>query len=497
MKSILWITALATCGLYISGQIVDPDLWWHITIGRWILAHLTWPESDYWTMFAYGEPWRAYSWLFEIIVAPVDALFGIEGLWLLKLSFAVLLAITLGFVFSKLSKNYFIGALLGIVTTSSCFNHFTLRPQSIVWILFAYLLYLSSEIGRHGITKSAVLRVGAVLCVWANIHITTLLGLIVLFLWVYGSRGTAVAIKITTVGFIATLFTPYVGGEWLTFFSTSSHPFHFASVAEFQPANILQHSTAFLLILLSLVLLLVQQDPKKIELSKHVIWIGFTVAGLAVVKFLPFACISLAAVIAYAIGNTEGGTKGLGNFGEGINRFANLVSRIPKEGLTFVVICWFIVLFVEVWREPLNRRITPIEIFDIIQKNDLAAPILVGFGAGGYMMYRFSDNNGEITDPLKRVPIDGRTNLISANLWEKFQSSFEGKEGWQAFVDLVKPKTIVWKNQSPLISLLLTTKKWCRVFKSGSEAKDGYSLLVLREIAYQKKEEFPESQCYD
>lgn len=495
MNRVLWFTVLITCGSYISGQIVDPDLWWHITVGRWIIAHSDLPQVDHWTMFAYGQPWRAYSWLFEIIVAPLERLGGMPALWLFKLLIAVVLSITLGFVFSKLSKDYFVGVLLGVVSAAACFNHFTLRPQSIVWILFGYLILLANKVATGGLERATLVQIALVFCLWANIHITTLLGLGVLFLWVLGSRGVVDASKVTLLGFAATLVTPYVGGEWLTFFSTTGHPFQFHSVAEFQAATILQHSTAFLLILVTLVLVTLHLEPKRVDAAKHLVWLGFTVAGLAVVKFLPFACISLAAVSALAIGNTPDGLRGLGNLGEGINRLRHLITLIPREGLSFLLICWCVVLFMDVWRDPLNRRITPVEAFDEIEKKSLQPPFLVGFGTGGYMMYRFSNTSGEIEDPTRRVPIDGRTNLITPELWQKFQGAFEGKEKWHELIDQVKPKTILWKSESPFVPLLLTSGEWCRIFRSGADLKDGYSLFVPRPEALEKKNAFAMAEC--
>lgn len=76
MKTLLWIVIALAAGLYICGPVVDPDLWWHITIGRWIIAHRDVPVVDHWTLFGQGEVWRAYSWMIEILFALVDRVGG-------------------------------------------------------------------------------------------------------------------------------------------------------------------------------------------------------------------------------------------------------------------------------------------------------------------------------------------------------------------------------------------------------------------------------------
>ena len=72
MRIVLWLSALIAVGLYIAGPLVDPDLWWHITAGRWMIAHGEVPTVDYWNMFGVGKPWRAYSWSVEVIFAAVE-----------------------------------------------------------------------------------------------------------------------------------------------------------------------------------------------------------------------------------------------------------------------------------------------------------------------------------------------------------------------------------------------------------------------------------------
>lgn len=41
--------------------IEDPDLFWHIVIGRWILDHGAVPQVEHWNYFGLGQTFRAYS----------------------------------------------------------------------------------------------------------------------------------------------------------------------------------------------------------------------------------------------------------------------------------------------------------------------------------------------------------------------------------------------------------------------------------------------------
>ena len=55
----------------ISGR-ADPDLWWHLAIGNWIIAHGDIPASEHWNRFSIGDPFRAYSWSIEILFSFLE-----------------------------------------------------------------------------------------------------------------------------------------------------------------------------------------------------------------------------------------------------------------------------------------------------------------------------------------------------------------------------------------------------------------------------------------
>jgi hypothetical protein len=145
MKIITWVLVAILLGTYICLPLGDPDLWWHIVVGRWILSHKALPTVDYWNMFSGTTPWRAYSWSHEIVFAWVDRIWGVAGLARLQLILAVVLAAGLQWVMGRLSRDYCAGAIIGGYTTIACYAHFTLRPQTSVWLLFA-LTILASDL---------------------------------------------------------------------------------------------------------------------------------------------------------------------------------------------------------------------------------------------------------------------------------------------------------------------------------------------------------------
>ena len=203
MNKLLWCTFVFATAMYITGAVIDPDLWWHIVVGRWILAHGTVPSQDYWTLFGSGTPWKAYSWLVEVVFARVDSLGGIHGLLVLQALFATLLAGTFFTVFGKLSRDWMFGALLGAYATVATFNHFTLRPQVLVWVYFAVLLFLTDTIvERPEKRKVAIFSLCALMMLWGNTHISAIIGLGGIAAWSISRIDLSLVLKLVLVGFI-------------------------------------------------------------------------------------------------------------------------------------------------------------------------------------------------------------------------------------------------------------------------------------------------------
>ena len=478
MKNLLWIAFTLLVGTYLCGPILDPDLWWHITAGRWILAHGQIPEVDYWSHFWVGKPWRAYSWSNEIVYAWIDKHYAIQGLLVLQLVLGILIAFALALSLSVIAGDYFFGALLGAFVACGTISHFTLRPQSLIWILLVALLAVADQISKHGLSRARGLAIVLLMSVWANSHITSILGMIALGLWIYAPGKGSLAFKATMLALLGTLITPYFGGEWLTFFSKTGHPFDHRSIAEFGSSTIMQFPTAFLLIAAAFVAAFWHHRPRMVEPTRLLLGAGFAFAGLAVVKFMPFALIVLAAIAASYWARSETQRLQLGNLAEAFERLKNLIAKVPTEGLTFIFLCLVVVNIVQCWRDPLDYQITPVEAADFIEKNALPNPVMNSFGQGGYLMYRWSDAEG---NPKQLVTLDGRTNTIPQDVWRKFSDSFDGKKNWKEFIDLINPATILWRSDSPLISVLLATGNWKEVFRSGND-NFGHVVLVSREV---------------
>src|SRR5215472_117568 len=63
-----------------GGVLVDPDTYWQIAVGRWIIAHGAVPHTDVFSFSMPGAPWTTPEWLAEVLIAAIYDHLGWEGL---------------------------------------------------------------------------------------------------------------------------------------------------------------------------------------------------------------------------------------------------------------------------------------------------------------------------------------------------------------------------------------------------------------------------------
>src|SRR5215831_13245732 len=80
--------------------LIDPDYYWHVEAGRWIVTHAALPSTDPFS-FTARYPWVTHEWLFEIFLYGV---FVAGGSFAVKLMSALLAAAAVLLVYAAANK---------------------------------------------------------------------------------------------------------------------------------------------------------------------------------------------------------------------------------------------------------------------------------------------------------------------------------------------------------------------------------------------------------
>jgi hypothetical protein len=288
-----------------SGDLLfrDPDLLWHITVGRRILETRSFPWVDEFSHTFQGQPWVAKEWISQILFAVVHDILGLKGLAVL---IGCVIALTFTLLFLVLEQRMrIVPALIGaLFAYSLAAPHFLVRPHMLSFPLV--VLWIA------GLVRAAETRTApsplllALMVLWANLHGGFTLGLacVVPFAleavmaaeptdrvatakrWAIFLGGAALAALVTPYGYRALWATYQVfgGNEALKY------------IIEWQPLNFARDQYVGLLILSALFASLL--SGVKLPFVRCALVLGLLYQALLHVRFVALAAIVVPVLVA-------------------------------------------------------------------------------------------------------------------------------------------------------------------------------------------------------
>lgn len=176
------LAGLASLSFTANTAILDPDLWWHLKVGDWIVQHHAVPHVGIFSRTAAARPWIAYSWGYEVLFSRAYAALGLIGIAGFGIAVTIGVACTLFWALHRLSGRFWIAWIL--CTAGCCAFLFSLYPRPVFFsmALFGAMLTLLLEANRT--SRVALLYwLPAIFLLWANVHIQFIYGLVVLALF--------------------------------------------------------------------------------------------------------------------------------------------------------------------------------------------------------------------------------------------------------------------------------------------------------------------------
>src|SRR5438105_12605385 len=67
-RTILLACVVVVSAVGFAGPVADPDFWYHVATGRWILAHGQLPHHDLYTFTVPTHSWVDYEYLSEVLL---------------------------------------------------------------------------------------------------------------------------------------------------------------------------------------------------------------------------------------------------------------------------------------------------------------------------------------------------------------------------------------------------------------------------------------------
>jgi len=441
--------------------ITDPDIWWHLATGRWILLHHAVPVTDPFSSYGMGKPWIAYSWFFDAGIQILFQHFSYVGIVLYEVAVRVALAAALFHLVRSLLPHFWRAAALTVASLYAMSSVIGPRPGMLT-ILFGIIeldILLSS---RHTENKARVWLLPVMLVVWANWHIQFVYGLLILGVFAAEScvafllhpefRGGHLSrIKqlsiVSCASVLATFVNPYGPRIYSTVLQYMHQPKSYNLISELKAMSFRepQHFIALFLVLgaamaigwrreasplwpllLSVAAIVAFRSAKEVwflsVISACAIADHWTLPPLDIRRPLVsrerlLVLVSVLAVLAVAYSHYD---------------VSNSWLEIQVDGNFPEVACQY------------------------IEKHHLAGPLYNHLNDGGFLIWRL---------PSLRVSMDGRTNVQGDERIAHFNAVWNGKPEWATDAELAGANVVLARREAPLTSLLRLDGRFRIVFE--------------------------------
>lgn len=444
--SIIWLIFFA------RGMInLDPDLGWHLYEGEWIVKNGI-PKTDPYSYSMPSFPYVDHEYLTNLIYFLIYSKLGIIGLSILA---ATITTLTLLIITPFNSTKIFL--LFALLETVLLLPFSGIRPQIITWLFLAILMKVLLD---KTIWPKGRLFLPSLMLIWANLHGSFILGIIILgfftFINIFKKAKNKELLIVFLLSSLATLINPYGFRLWGEVGLQLSDISQRETITEWMPPIYDFHIILSFILLLPIVGILIFIYRKNIQFSSIFLFACFLTAALSSQRHLP-----LWGIVAIQI---VGGVLVL--FINNILKIKFGQKRFNQVLGVFLVLSFFIFIiqvYISLITPDTNEeKFYPVGAVQYLKRNLPNNNLFAHFNWSGYLIWKI---------PQKRVFVGG---MMPVWRWkapnqkesdwafkEYIDLTFNPKSDLKTFLQKYKIKTILWpvsKEESKNYLILMVTK---------------------------------------
>jgi hypothetical protein len=461
--------------------LTDPDYFWHLKTGEYIVDHAGLPAGDVFSHTRAGHPWVLHEWLFEVLLYATSAAFGATGVRVLA---ATLIVGALALSFTTAERVASAATAWPPLVIGACAfaSGMAPRPQLLTYVCFALYLAILLRFKYEHATKPLV-ALPLVMVVWVNAHAAYAVGIALVLLftmcewaaWAYGSvrdparKQRLVCLSQTLILIVlASLANPGLFERWL-------YPLQVVGmgvnqiIQEWQSPDF--HLFGFQAYLLLVLMFFVASayGSRKPDLTELALPLFFIVAGYVSKRHVPLTALTLVPFTALALaGGPLTATK---TFFFGLKPVRWYMAR-RSTGLELgnyeYALNWLLACVIplcisahirsdqtKVGRGP--DKVLAEDAVNFITAHGLGGKLLNEYGDGGYLIYRLA--------PHAKVAVDGRADMYGDQFIEEYLQLYQGAADWQAKFKRLGVDLAVLPLDAPIRQLLLENGRFREIYR--------------------------------
>ena len=491
-------------------EIADPDFWWHLSAGQYMVVTRSIPHVDVFSGTVAGHAWVTHEWLSEIIIY---ALYSLGSFPALILAFSAIITLSFAFVYARCNGKPYAAAFVLLLAALATAPTWGVRPQMISLLLTSVFLWVlerwrSGQAPRseargqttpssgeeridkvppesRGATSSAqsnrmIWILVPLMILWVNLHSGFALGLAILGVYVFGTLVEHLARRTSiqasnpstsqlpnhpttqlTLVFLACLLVVPLNPNGATMYTypfdtLTSRAMQMYIQEWFSPDLHLLEFQPFAALLLA-TLAAIGLSGKRMSLTQTLLLVGSAYAALRSGRNIPIFAVIAAPILAEHLWQIIA-SRGWAPAPAGAARMPRRLALLNWALLLVVVAAGSVRVAMVVANQDAAQRATfPAAAVDFLQAQKVTGTIYDSYGWGGYVIWRLY--------PTARVFIDGRADVYGDVFIEnEYMKAYRGGADWRAPLDRYSVQTVLVEPDAPLAGQLAQDAAWRQVY---------------------------------
>ncbi|MGP8258816.1 MAG: hypothetical protein ACLQM6_02560 [Acidobacteriaceae bacterium] len=439
-----------------AAMVNDPDIWWHLRTGEWILNHHSVPRIDPYSSALAGSPWLAYSWLFELVAVKLFHWLGLIGLVVYTSAMILAITVALYHLLRRLQVDFTLVVLLTFAACYSMGRLYSPRPWLLTVLFFVLELDILMQARKTGRARE-LLWLPVIFALWANVHIQFIDGLVVLGLaWVetlaarWGSSATT-RVRPAWMGLalagslLATLVNPFGWRIYRAAYELATQAGALNKISELQ-ALPFRTAADYVVLLLALASAAALAWHRRLLLFETAL-LGFA----AVLAFRSQRDVWLMAVVGVVI---------LSSLVAGSQRAA---IRLPRLGTAIALLAAGLTMLTGFRLMHVNNarlatdlsRSMPVHAVEEVRARGYAGPLYNDYNWGGYLIWALR----------MPVSIDGRAAFYGDQRMDRSMATWNAEPDWSSDAQLTSARLVIGPVKSALVQVLRMDPRFQLVFE--------------------------------
>ena len=476
-RRLLSIAVMAVIFTLAAQPITDPDFWWHLKTGQYIVETRTIPHTDIFSTLRFGSEWVTHEWLSETLIYGVFRALGYGGLIVV---FSVLITAAFWIAYQRcrqLAGHPYVAGLALLLGAAATMPTWGVRPQMFSLLFASIFISFLDRYSRREAMPS-IWWLAPLMILWVNLHAGFALGLVLILLTIAGLlldwlllRKDSFANVWRRARTLCWLLIICVAAVFLNPNGTRiySYPFETLSsqammqyIQEWRSPNFhnpLFQALALLLLATFSALALSNRRPRPGQLLLLAATAWATLRSGRNVAFFALVATPLLAEHSWTFITSQSWDRWL-DVSKKRERDKKSTPKILLNVLLLMLVLVLVALGVRraVKEQPvIEAQEFPAAAIDFISNQRPPQPIFNEYVWGGYLIWKLY--------PDYRVYIDGRADVYGDELMKEFLAVNDGKPAWREPLENHGIRTVLVKPDVALASLLRQDSGWQNVFE--------------------------------